>query len=213
MSDTMNYISIEEIIKYIPYFFGFITSAIVAFIDVLPDYSPFRIRRGLVWKLLFSVINGIICIVLLYCLWDKMFVEINPFFKGILFGVSYPTILKSTIILNNKVSPKDSISIDKWYSGLILFFRDLINNDELKYRVKKQSEIVTHCSIDELFDRCRHDITNDPDINDEQKNKLLSYITNIKNDAVDDKTKAEYLASFIIEKYPGDICDLSRGIS
>lgn len=80
--------------NFVPYILCFFTSSAIAFIDILDDYSIFKIKVGFKYKLLFAVFNGLIGVFLFYMFQNEVFPGFNPNIKGIGVGIFYPTLMK-----------------------------------------------------------------------------------------------------------------------
>lgn len=201
-------------IGYSPYLICFLISSVVCFIDVLPNYLIFHVKRGLKYKLIFSLFNGFLSLFLLTILWEQMFTNWDPIVRGAIFGFSYPTIMKSKILLNDKDSPSNSISFEKIYNIMIIYCRDLVDESDRQFMTEKKQVLATKCGVDALYKHLKCAIEDDPKLAREnkelEKKKLLKSIESIKNDENTDDEKAEALAKIIINRYPSDVPKLLK---
>lgn len=71
-------------------------ASIISFIDILDDYSLFRVKVGLGYKIGFAMMNGIVSLIVLALLWNSnILVSLNPLSKGVYVGLGYSVLLKS----------------------------------------------------------------------------------------------------------------------
>jgi len=206
-------ISAIDIANFSPYLICFFISSLIAFVDILEDYSVFEIRRGFLYKITFSLFNGLVGSFVLFLLWNQVFVYTSPNLKGVLVGIFYPTIMKSKLVLHDKKSPSESISLDKLYNKFIKIFHQLIDDNHRQFTTKAKREIAAKYDIDALYKIAKDAIEDDPGLKREEykkiKNERLEGIEEIKNDTSPDIIKREAMAKFMINNYPSDVPKLS----
>lgn len=207
----MDYLCISNLCSC---FICFFVSGAMAFIDILEDYSVFNLKKGLKFKLAFSLLNGLMGVVLLIILWNQVFINTNVILKGLYIGLLYPTFMKSKFLLHDKNVPSDSVSLEKLYNKIISYFNELINDSDRKYITRTKKEIARKNDVPTLYQCAKDAIEDDPWLNKEEnieiKRELLNGIERIKNDNYSEDIKAESLAKFIITNFPGDIPKLLK---
>lgn len=193
---------------YSSYLIGPLIATVIAFIDILDDYSIFRIKIGLKYKIMFSFMSGLVCLILLMYLWDSALLKgiTNPVHKGIYVGVVYSALLKSKIVIYDK---KDTQywSPEELYNKLIGIFRDLIDDSTRNYITDTKNTISEKYPLNELYCIAKDSIEDDPRLSKAEhimeRSEYLKGIEVIKNDdEASEIERAKSLAKFIIDKFP-----------
>lgn len=199
---------IEDFYDFFCYIIGPLIAIVISFIDILDDYSIFRIKIGLKYKIIFSLMNGAVCLILLIFLWDSALLKglTTPLSKGVYFGLAYSVLLKSKIVLYEK---KDSQhwSPEELYNKIIKIFRDLIDDSTRNYITSTKYKIAEKHSLDYLYTYAKDSIEDDPWLaKDENILKKKEYLAGIQRINDDDETpnieRAKSLAKFLIDKFP-----------
>ena len=199
---------IECFYSYFCYLIGPLIVVGISFVDILDDYSIFRIKIGLKYKIVFSFMSGGICLILLAFLWDSALLKgiTNPLYKGLYFGLAYSTLLKSKIVIYDK---KDTQywSPEELYNKLIKIFRDLIDDSTRNHITNTKYIIAEKHDLKHLYTMAKDSIEDDPWLNkDENIFKRDEYLKGIKgiydDTEVNKFERAKSLAKFLIEKFP-----------
>lgn len=197
--------------NFLCYIIGPLLAAGISFIDILEDYSVFQIKIGLKYKILFCLINGIVCFIVLIFLWNSAILKgiDNPLLKGLYFGVAYSALLKSKIVIYDKKDPT-YWNPEEVYNKVIKIFRELIDNSTSNYITETKNKIADKHNLQYIYEYAKDVIDDNLWLNKEeniiQKNKYLSGIETMNNDiGTEEHERAKAIVKILIENFPSSI--------